>query len=160
MIEKPNEDSRFEVELPLAAQEQARTAAAAANAPEPGRQFTILVIEAEEATQRQMLGLLESRGCRVIPVTNSDSGLELAQRMRFDIAFCSVHAPGLNWVELSERLQSRVGAFVLISGRYDPELVADFEEDGRYVISKPVQEGEIDRVLANAERLISAKTRA
>jgi CheY-like chemotaxis protein len=118
------------------------------------------VIEAEEANQRQMLGLLESRGCRVIPVTNSDSGHELAQRMRFDIAFCSVHAPGLNWVELSERLQSRVGAFVLISGRYDPELVADFEEDGRYVISKPVQEGEIDRILASAERLISPKARA
>jgi hypothetical protein len=67
--------------------------------------------------------------------------------MRFDIAFCAVHAPGLNWVELSENLHSRVAAFVLISDRYDPELAADFEGRGRFVIPKPVQEPELERIL-------------
>ena len=51
--------------------------------------------------------------------------------MRFDLAFCSLHAPGLNWVELSERMQPRIAAFALLSDRYDPELVADFEGPGR-----------------------------
>jgi len=71
-----------------------------------GRLRTALVIEPDDACQRQLLALLSARHYRVVPVTNSDAGLDLSQRMRFDAAFCSLHAPGLNWVELSERMQS------------------------------------------------------
>jgi CheY-like chemotaxis protein len=113
--------------------------------------LTALVIEPDEAAQRQMLGLLAARGLRVVPVANADSGLELSQRLRFDAAFCSVHAPGLNWVELSERMQSRVGAFILLSDRYDAELSADFEGEGRFVLSKPLQDSELDQVLRALE---------
>ena len=72
---------------------------------------------------------------------------DYAQRLRFDVAFCSVHAPGLNWVELSERMYSRVGGFVLVSDRYDAELAVDFEAERRFVLSRPIQEQELDRVL-------------
>ena len=71
-----------------------------------------------------------------MPVSNADTGLELAQRVRFEAAFCSLHAPGLNWVELSERLQSRIGAFILLSDGYDAELVADFEGEARFVLER------------------------
>ena len=81
----------------------------------PSRGLTALVIENEEAPQRHLVALLSARGFRVVPVDNADSGLDLAQRMRFDAAFCSVHAPGLNWVELSERMHARVGSFVLVA---------------------------------------------
>ena len=113
--------------------------------------MTVLVIEPEETAQRQVLSLLSTRGCRVVPVNNSDTGLELAQRMRFDMAFCSVHAPGLNWVELSERMYSRVGCFILLSDGYDAELSADFEGEGRFVLAKPVQEMDLQRVLRSLE---------
>ncbi len=73
--------------------------------------------------------------------------------MRFDAAFCSVHAHGLNWVELSERMHSRVGGFILLSDGYDAELSADFEGDGRLCLPKPVQEPELDRVLRGIDRL-------
>jgi hypothetical protein len=68
-----------------------------------------------------------------------------------------VHASGLNWVELSERLQSRVGVFVLLSDRYDPELATDFEGDGRFVLAKPLQESELIRCLRGIERAPPAK---
>src|SRR5580692_10685328 len=110
-----------------------------------------MAIEADETKQRQLRDLLSARGFRVVPVTNADAGLDLAQRMRFDAAFCSVHAPGLNWVELSERLQSRVGGFILLSESYNAELSADFEGEGRYVLPKPVQDSELDRVLRGLE---------
>ena len=80
-------------------------------------------------------------------MSNSDAGLDLAQRMRFDVAFCSLHAPGLNWVEFAERLQSRVGGFVLLSDGYDAELTADFEGDRQFVLAKPLQEKELERIL-------------
>jgi CheY-like chemotaxis protein len=115
------------------------------------------LIESEDAPQRQILALLSARGYRVVPVSNTDTGLELAHRMRFDVAFCSVHAPGLNWVELSERMQSRVGGFVLMSDGFDPELSADFEEGSRFVLPKPVQEVDLERVLRTVEASLSAK---
>jgi CheY-like chemotaxis protein len=158
LVEKPNSDPRFEVELPLIAKERASTGPAAdAVAEAPRRRLTALVIEPDETGQRQVLALLAARGCRVVPVTNSDTGLELAQRMRFDIIFCSVHAPGLNWVELSERLHSRTGGFILLSDGYNAELSADFEGDGRFVLPRPVQEAEMARVLAAIEAAAVAR---
>ncbi len=150
LIEKNNADPRFEVELPVTSKD--RHGAALANASnghvhEISRRMTALVIDPDDAAQRQILALLSTRGFRVIPVNNSDTGLEMAQRIRFDAAFCSVHAPGLNWVELSERMQSRVEAFVLLSDGYDSELCADFEDDERFVLAKPVQEPDLERVL-------------
>lgn len=148
LIEKPNEEPRFEVELPVSVKERQVTVAPA-NLParDSGRRMTALVIDAEDASQRQLLGLLSARGFRVVPVDNADTGLELAHRMRFDAAFCSVHAPGLNWVELSERMQSRVIGFILLSDGYNSELSSDFEGEGRFVVAKPVQEADLDRVL-------------
>jgi CheY-like chemotaxis protein len=155
LIEKSNTDPRFEVELPAIAKERVMipTSATASHghAGDPSRLLTALVIEPDDNVQRQVLALMSARGCRVVPVNNSDTGLDLAQRMRFDLAFCSVHAPGLNWVELSERMHSRVGCFVLLSDGYDAELSADFEGDSRFVLAKPVQEPELDRVLRSLE---------
>jgi CheY-like chemotaxis protein len=159
LIEKNNAEPRFEVELPASMKDRSvpATQPAGVSARESSRRgMTALVIEPDETAQRQILALLAVRGYRVVPVTNSDTGLELAQRMRFDAAFCSIHAPGLNWVELSERMTSRTGGFILLSDGYDVELSADFEGDGRFVLPKPVQELELDRVLRLIEPAMAA----
>jgi hypothetical protein len=44
-------------------------------------------------------------------------------------------------------MQSRVSAFILLSDRYDAELCADFEGEGRFVLSKPLQDSELEQVL-------------
>jgi GAF domain-containing protein len=152
LIEKNNAEPCFEVELPVTARERvAAMAPAGTPVRDASRRMTALVIEAEDSAQRQLLGLLSARAFRVVPVDNADTGLELAQRVRFDVAFCSVHAPGLNWVELSERMQSRVAGFILLSDGYNAELSADFEGDGRFVVPKPVQEADLERVLRAME---------
>jgi GAF domain-containing protein len=151
LIEKSNSDPRFEVELPALGRERGAPAAANNSARDSSRRMTALVIEPDDAAQRQLLVLLSGHGFRVVPVTNSDAGLDLANRIRFDAVFCSLHAPGLNWVELSERMHSRVGGFILLSDGYDVELSADFEGDGRFVLPKPLQEKELDRVLQMIE---------
>jgi CheY-like chemotaxis protein len=160
LIEKSNADPRFEVDLPITAKERVGPAAIAAAAQghtyDSSRSMTALVIDNEESSHRQLLALLSARGFRVVPVDNADTGLELAQRMRFDLAFCSVHAPGLNWVELSERMYSRVGGFVLVSDRHDAELAADFEGERRFVLPRPIQEVELERVLRALEPSLPA----
>jgi GAF domain-containing protein len=148
LLEKNNAEPRFEVELPLTRERPGVAPAADLPSRDTGRRATALLIEPEEAPQKQLLDLLAAQGYRVVPVSNADTGFELAQRMRFEAAFCSLHAPGLNWVELSERLQSRVGAFILLSDGYDAELAADFEGEGRFVLSKPVQEADLTKILS------------
>jgi len=158
LIESSHSDPRFEVELPTTSKERVGAGSGPLNPParDFSRRMTTLVIEPDETAQRQMLALLAARGLRVVPVANADTGLELSQRMRFDAAFCSVHAPGLNWVELSERMQSRVGVFVLLSDRYDTELRADFEGEGRFVLSKPLQDSELEQVLRTLDPPVPA----
>jgi CheY-like chemotaxis protein len=147
LITKTGQDPRFEVELPLAVKERAPAGTSTTATRDSSRPATTLVIEPDDAAQKQLLHFLSARGCRVVPMSNADAALELSHRIRFDAAFCSLHAPGLNWVELSERMQNRVGVFVLLSDGYDPELNADFEGEGRFVLAKPVQETELDRIL-------------
>jgi CheY-like chemotaxis protein len=159
--EKNHAEPRFEVELPLTARERALAPAPPRESSRTaGTPATVLLIEAEETVQRQMRDQLAAYGCRVVPVTNADTALELAQRMRFDAAFCSVHAPGLNWVELSERLQSRVGCFVLLSDRFDAELATDFEGDGRFVLTKPLEDAGLQRVLAGVDGPVGTRGQA
>ncbi len=159
LIEKNNSDPRFEVELPALVKDRSLPGSTPSlTVRDSSRRMTALVIEPDEAMQRQLLGLLSGHGYRVVPVTNSDTGLDLAHRMRFDAAFCSVHAPGLNWVELSERMHTRVGGFILLSDGYDVELSADFEGDGRFVLAKPVQEKELERVLLALEPPVATAT--
>jgi CheY-like chemotaxis protein len=156
LVRTPGAGWRFEVDLPSSGRD--RTAAPLPSA-EPARQLTALVVEPEESAQRQLVALLSARGHRAVPIGNTDTALEVAQRMRFDVAFCSVHSPGLNWIEFSERLQGRLGAFILLSDGYDAELAADFEGEGRFVLAKPVQEVELDRMLAPAEPSMAFRVR-
>ena len=104
LIEKADEEPRFEVELPLAGRERSAAAARRCRTPEIPRRLTALVIEPDEASAP--IGghvRAERRAC--------DTGRQrrhsarTGARARIDAAFCSVHAPGLNWVELSERMR-------------------------------------------------------
>jgi GAF domain-containing protein len=152
LIEKGHGDPHFEVELPLTtARERTPMPAPSAGASDYSHGMTALIIEPDEVAQRQLLGLLAARGYRVVPVASADTGLELTQRIKIDAAFCSLHAPGLNWVELSERMRARVSGFILLSDGYDAELASDFEGYNRYVLAKPFQEQELERVLRDLE---------
>jgi hypothetical protein len=44
-------------------------------------------------------------------------------------------------------VRTRVGGFVLLSDSYDADLSADFAGDRRFVLAKPVDEKQLDRVL-------------
>jgi signal transduction histidine kinase/CheY-like chemotaxis protein len=150
LLHAQGSEAKFEVELPWAGTE-APTAHPADGARNRARQRTAMLLEPDEPSQRQLLTMLSSRGYRVIPVSTPEIGLDLAHRLRFDIIFCSIRAPGLNWVDLAERFHSLVGAFVLTSDAYDPDLVISFERARRFVLNKPLDAVQLDRLLAFAE---------
>jgi len=146
LVQQAAGDPAFQVELPCAAREKP-SGPATENGREGAHTLTALVIEPAEAIQTQLRNLLTARGYRVVPVNSSDEGLDLVQRLRFDAIFCSVHAPGLNWVETAEQVKSRVGGFVLLSDSYNADLSADFAGERSFVLAKPLDEKQLDRVL-------------
>jgi hypothetical protein len=54
---------------------------------------------------------------------------------------------GSKWSEFQERARASVTAFVLISDGYDAELARSIEEGGNFLLGRPVQESEMDRIL-------------
>ncbi len=139
--------NRFEVELPLAGDARA----ARPKRPPRARQLTALVVEPDPSLQRGLVAELSERDYRVVPVSTAEEGIDLVQRLRFDIVLCSVRLPGLNWVEFSERIRGHIGVFVLMMDGYDVELARAFRSGEGLVLSKPVQAADIERVLAEAE---------
>ncbi|MGE5647015.1 MAG: GAF domain-containing protein [Acidobacteriota bacterium] len=149
MTRTPEGVYRLELEFPMAPARMAETGGVA-------RAFTCLVVEPDAEHREGLVRVLTQRGCRVIPAASGEEGAELVQRLRFDIVFCSVRLPGLNWIELSESVRNEVGGFVLLTEGFDFEMSRGLLNAESHVLSKPVSEDELDRVLAVIEARLSS----
>ena len=140
--------ARFEVDLPLA--RVAAESTVAAEGPQPARPLTMMLVDS--VAQRQLLGMLGARGHRAVPV-RPEEAVELAQRLRFDAVMWGSRSGGGNWSDFRERIRAHIPAFVLVSEGYDAELGRGLEESGGIMLSRPIQEFELDRVLKAIETL-------
>jgi signal transduction histidine kinase/CheY-like chemotaxis protein len=138
----------FEVELPVAMRREADPDAKGAGKQE--RALTIMLVDPEQGAQRQLLGLLSMRGHRVVPVAPEEAA-DVAQRLRFDAVLWAMRltsaAGGAKWGEFQERTRGSIASFVLLSDGYDAELARSIEEGGNFLLGRPVQEAELDRIL-------------
>ena len=160
-ISSPAEESLFEIELPSIPPDQLGPQPAPAGQERSARRWTALLLEPEEFVERTLVEWLSNRGYRVVPVRSSEEGLDLVQRLRFDVVFCSTHLTGLNWVEFFDRVRGRVGAFTLLAEAFSQDLSTHFRGEGRYVLHKPIEQSQFDRTLAAMEgRLASVEVRA
>lgn len=149
--------ARFDIELPVV---EARTGGGAGTAvPGRSRHLNVLVVDPDGKIQRQLLQLLGDRGDRVVPVSNAEEGVDLVQRMRFDIALCAVRQPGLNWVEFFERVRYQVGGFVLLTDGFDTDLARAFQGSEGFVLSKPIDEVELVRICRAVEERVGLVAR-
>ncbi len=141
---------RMELELPVLAP-SAAVGDAARRLDKPSRVMTALVVEPDSMSQRKLVAMLSVRGHRAIPVGSAEEAAEMVQRIQFDVTFCSTRLPGLSWVELYQRIRRRVGVFALVSESYDAEASSAFAGGEGQVLSKPVEDRELDHVLGIAE---------
>ncbi|MBI1895731.1 MAG: hypothetical protein HYZ57_16425 [Acidobacteria bacterium] len=141
--------SRFEVELPYA--EAAEANGDARPEHRPGRRLTVIVVEPDQGPQRRLLSLLSERGHRVLPLGSAEEAIDMVQRFRFDAVFCAVRLPGLSWVDLYQRVRSSIGAFALVTEGRDTDTSRVFQGTEAFLLSKPVQDQELDRLLARVD---------
>jgi CheY-like chemotaxis protein len=138
--------ARFEVDLPVA-QDTERSDSADRNS---GTPLTLMLVDPDAGNQRQLVALLGARGHRVVPVQPEES-VDLAQRLRFDAVIWMVRPSGGRWSDFQERIRTYIGMFVLLSEGYDAELARTLEENGGFLLGRPIQEAELDRVLKAIE---------
>jgi GAF domain-containing protein len=138
-------EARFEVELPAVESRSGESAASLETRSRP-RELTVLLVEPDGRMQKELMAILAGRGDRVVPVASAEEAADLAGRIRFDMTLCAVRLPGLNWVELFERVRHQAGSFVLLTEGYDADLARAFQGGEGYVLSKPVDASELLRI--------------
>jgi signal transduction histidine kinase len=141
--------ARFDIELPVI--EARQTGSGASELSEAIRQLTVLVVEPDNKVQRQLVQMLGNRGDRVVPVSSAEEGLDIVERLRFDMVICAVRLPSLNWVTFCERVRLRVGGFVLLTDAFNSDVGRAFRNSEGYVLSKPVDETELHRICRAVE---------
>lgn len=136
--------ARFEIDLPVARSAAHETQP---NKPrKPAASMTVLVVEPDLGAQRQLLGQLSARGHRVVPAS-MEEGADLSQRVRFDAVFWAVRPSAAGSSEYQERIRAHVAYFVLVSDVYDAELAGSLESSGGFLLVRPIQDADLDRVL-------------
>ena len=143
--------SRFEIELPLAPDATREQAEMRHRQAKTSRTLTVLLVETDPPAQRQLMGLFSARGHRVVPATGAGEAVDLAQRLQFDLACSSTSLAGANWVEFYERVRNLVPAFVLLTEGYNADISRAFHTSDSFVLSKPVDEADFERLLASVE---------
>ena len=150
--------ARFEIDLPLAGVSAKETVAPSPPVSRTPRvPLTLMLIEPDAGAQRQLIAMLSARGHRVVP-TPVEQAADLAQRLRFDAVLWAVRPSNARFAEVQKRIRALVGAFVLVSDGYDAELAHSLEEGGSFLLARPVQESELDRLIPSGIAARSAGT--
>jgi DNA-binding response OmpR family regulator len=108
-------------------------------------------VEPDAGIQRRLLAMLSARGHRAIPVDSPDEAADLIQRMPFDVVFCTVRLPGLNWMEFHRRIRRKIATFVLLSDSSEPDSGTALKDGTGFILHKPLAESELETVLAEVE---------
>ncbi len=113
--------------------------------------LTLMLIDPEPGSHRQLLKLLSIRGHRVVPVALEEAA-DLSKRFRFDAVLWANHPESSRWSEFQEHIRHHISAFVLLSDSKDPELARSVKERGGFLLGHPIQESELDNILQKLNR--------
>jgi CheY-like chemotaxis protein len=150
LYQTPYKALRYELELPVY-HPPTPSEVAAEPIRRPSRVITAILVEPDAGIQRRLLAMLSARGHRAIPVDSPEEAADMVQRMPFDVVFCTMRLPGLNWMEFYRRIRRKIAAFVLLSDAYDPDSAGALKDGTGFILHKPLEQGELETVLAEVE---------
>ena len=113
----------------------------------------ILIVDDERAIRNSLGEILTDEGYEVETAEDGASGLEAALKDHFDLIFCDIKMPGMDGVEVLEKIQQEGvdSAVVMISGHGDIDTAVECIKKGAYdFIQKPLDLNRILITIKNA----------
>ena len=160
----PGEGSRFCVYLP--AREDAEATSLPASVPSPdGHRRELLFVDDDQLVRQSWSALLERKGWQVTRARDGEEAWSylLQSARRWDVVLTDLSMPRLDGVGLGRRIRSmdRPPPVVLLSGNLGDADARQIETLFAAVLRKPVEAGELDRVLHEVvQRAAGAPDRA
>ncbi len=116
---------------------------------------SVLVVDDEPLIRDTLAEYLGQEGFSVAACANGEEALALASRQRFDVALCDVQLPGMDGLQLLERLH-RISpeTFVLLITAYATveNAVEAFQRGAHDYLMKPIL---FDEVLGKVRRMLA-----
>ena len=98
----------------------------------------VLIVEDEAPLRSMVARILQRAGYRTVEAANGEEALALARTRPVELLLTDVVMPGMNGVELAERLcRERGEASILFTSGYDRELLARRAAPGANFLPKP-----------------------
>jgi two-component system response regulator TctD len=119
------------------------------------RSERILIVDDDDLVRKAMARVLTRFGYDVVACSDAEEAMEAAERFSFDALVTDLVLPGLDGVELIEKLQENGNQIpvVLVSGYPDPKRPVDGLAAGAHCfITKPVPSGVLAMTLSRAIR--------
>src|SRR3990172_8533365 len=113
----------------------------------------ILVIDDEKSIRNTLQEVLEYEGHKVDQATNGAEGLELFTNGDYDIVLCDIKMPGMDGIEVLEKLGQRTHdvPVIMISGHGNIDTAVEAIKKGAYdFIEKPLDLNRLLVTMRNA----------
>jgi two-component system nitrogen regulation response regulator NtrX len=114
---------------------------------------TILVIDDEKSIRNTLQEVLEYENHKVDQATNGSEGLELFDKGEYDIVLCDIKMPGMDGIEVLEKLHERNHdvPIIMISGHGNIDTAVEAIKKGAYdFIEKPLDLNRLLVTMRNA----------
>jgi DNA-binding NtrC family response regulator len=114
-----------------------------------------LVVDDEPLIRDTLSEFLTAEGCTVAVCRAAEQALELASERCFDVALCDVQLPGMDGIELLERLRRispETAVFLITAYATVENAVEAFQRGAQDYLMKPIL---LDDVLAKIRRLLA-----
>lgn len=113
----------------------------------------VLVIDDERAIRNSLKEILMDEGYTVDVAEDGASGVEMAERERYDVIFCDIKMPNMEGTEVLDKLRTDGvdSAVIMISGHGDIDTAVDCIKKGAFdFIQKPLDLNRILITIKNA----------
>src|SRR5260221_841612 len=123
----------------------------------PPPQAAILIVDDEPLIRETLAEYLTQEGFAVATCASAEEALQTAETRRFDAALCDVQLPGIDGIELLDRLlRLNPEMFVVLITAYATveNAVEAFQRGAHDYLMKPII---LDEVLGKLKRMLAAR---